>query len=260
MRLANDARLISSLGEDRLARVVLGATYLAMPIKRRVGWLDRLVVGVRVRMGQTVRTVRVSTAAEMLVLKEVLVERLYDVDMAEPSVVVDLGANVGVASLHFLGRWPDARIVAVEPDPTTVRKLRSNVASEPGVVVVQAAIVGSPASSVSFLADASSWGSRVAADEEHGTVRVPALTLDQLLAQAGVDHVDLLKIDIEGMEHEVLQPTAPALDRVAMIVGEVHPNGHADAEVELLEGLVRRGWRWVRPLEHQTFCLRAPGP
>ena len=208
VRLAEDARLISSLGEGRLARVVLGVTYLAMPIKRRVGWLDRLVVGVRVRMGQTVRTIRVSTAAEMLVLKEVLVERLYDVDMAKPRVVVDLGANVGIASLHFLERWPDARVIAVEPDPTTVRKLRSNVAGQPGVVVVQAAIVGSPAASVSFLADASSWGSRVADDSEDGTVRVPALTLTQLLTQVDVDHVDLLKIDIEGMEHQVLQPTA----------------------------------------------------
>ena len=48
------------------------------------------------------------------------------------------------------------------------------------------------------------------------------------------------------------------LDRVGTIIGEVHPTDTPGADVRLLDELVARGWQWVRPLRHHTFCLRAP--
>ena len=36
-----------------------------------------------------------------------------------PSVIFDLGANVGFVTIYYRRRYPDARIVAVEADPAT---------------------------------------------------------------------------------------------------------------------------------------------
>jgi FkbM family methyltransferase len=249
---------MSTAGPTMPDRVTLALAYLAMPLKRRVRRLDRVLVPLRVQCGSTVRRLSVSSQAEMSVLREIFVEGMYDVDTGgSVATVVDLGANIGAASLRFADAWPDARIIAVEPDPSTLFKLRANVRDVPQITVIDAAVVAHESPHVGFVIDPSSWTSHVAIDGDSGTTMVTALTLEQLFEKAELDDVDVMKIDIEGLEHEVL-PATNVLDRVDMIIGEVHPTARPGEDAELLDALVARGWTWVKPLEHHTFCLRAP--
>jgi FkbM family methyltransferase len=55
---------------------------------------------------------------------------------------------------------------------------------------------------VRFTADLAAWGNRIGTDG-HG-VLVPALTIDEICNQHGIEKIDLLKLDIEGAEEEVL--------------------------------------------------------
>src|SRR5436190_19536395 len=55
-------------------------------------------------------------------------------------IIVDAGANIGIAALAFATQFPDARIVAVEPDPQNVEMLRRNLGGRPNCIVVEAAI------------------------------------------------------------------------------------------------------------------------
>src|SRR5215207_3058980 len=205
LRLVQDAGVISTLGPTPASRLALGLAYLAMPLKRRLPGLDARVLRLPVDVGSATQTIAVSNAAEMLVLKEILVEGMYEVAPESPvHAGLDLGANVGVATLRFHDRWPDARIIAVEPDPVTARKLRTNVAGQRQIHVLEAAVVAGTTPHVEFVADASSWRSRVAGTADHGTVSVPAVTLEEIFDRFGLQRVDVLKIDIEGMEHEIL--------------------------------------------------------
>jgi FkbM family methyltransferase len=52
--------------------------------------------------------------------------------------------------------------------------------------------------------------------------RVPAVTLSGLLARAGIDHAQLLKVDIEGSEVDVLSGDPAVLQRFERIVVECH--------------------------------------
>ena len=55
--------------------------------------------------------------SDLSVLEEVFLNKEYALDIPAPDVVLDLGANIGAASVYFAQAWPKARIYAVEPHP-----------------------------------------------------------------------------------------------------------------------------------------------
>ncbi|CAI5518630.1 unnamed protein product [Closterium sp. Naga37s-1] len=57
-----------------------------------------------------------------------------------PSAILDAGANIGLASLVFAMRFPDALIVAVEPARDNFALLQRNVAHLPQILPVNAAL------------------------------------------------------------------------------------------------------------------------
>jgi FkbM family methyltransferase len=110
--------------------------------------------------------------------------------------------------------------------------LRSNVAGLP-VTVVHAAISDSTGNRTLYRSDKSSWGNSLKQTLPwQEPVTVPSMSLDVLLDTHGLEHVDLLKMDIEGAEWQVLETGVPA--RITAIVGEIHAVGDRRPE-ELLE-------------------------
>ncbi|MCI4337326.1 MAG: FkbM family methyltransferase [Thermoplasmata archaeon] len=127
-------------------------------------------------------------------------------------VFIDCGANAGQYSVPLAGRFKE--VVAVEPNPTAVAILRQNLARNhlTNVSVVERAVT--PASGIARLYQGevlTTWGLRDAAARY---VDVDSVRLDELLLAH--NHVDLLKLDIEGMEADVLL-SASALSRVDSI-------------------------------------------
>ena len=59
-----------------------------------------------------------------------------------PRHILDLGANVGFASVLFATRWPDAAILAVEPEPRNVGLLERNTGAYPKINALHAAVFG----------------------------------------------------------------------------------------------------------------------
>jgi FkbM family methyltransferase len=157
----------------------------------------------------------VRSHVELAAAHEVLCTPDYFVEARGVRRVVDLGANIGLATLLFAALWPDAQILSVEPAPDTFERLQATVAGLPNVRVRQVA-VGAPGT---IRLDTSAPST-----ERHPSaagVPVPRIALSQLLADAGWDAVDVLKVDVEGDEFDVL-PQAAAIPGVALVVGELH--------------------------------------
>jgi FkbM family methyltransferase len=120
-----------------------------------------------------------------------------------PLTVLDAGANVGITTGFFLDTFPEARVLALEPDPENIEALRRNVDDE-RVVLVSGGLWDKQANLTIANPESASWARQVReVDEEHqGAIR--AFTIQGLAAQIGVSHFDVLKIDIEGAEARVL--------------------------------------------------------
>jgi FkbM family methyltransferase len=130
-----------------------------------------------------------------------------------PFAFVDIGANVGLFSLFVAARaGASARILAFEPEPESVRRLRFNVDANPGVPIrVFSFALGETAGTALLVNDARDrGGTRVlrsnASSEPPNNLRVPCRPLLEVLAEEGVETVDALKIDVEGDEDRILVP------------------------------------------------------
>ena len=153
-----------------------------------------------------------------------------------PSVILDLGANVGYASVALALRYPEARILAVEPVPANVALLRRNVAPFP-VDVVEAAVW--PRSGTLRLEDPGKgqWGFRV----REGGDDVRAVTVPELIERTGAAAVGLVKLDVEGAELDLFTGDTGWLARVQALAVELHDRYRPGAR-EAVERAVAAAW------------------
>jgi len=146
----------------------------------------------------------------------------YDVDFAplgRVRTLLDLGANVGLASLYLDERLGLERVAAVEPSVANLGLLQENFKRNlPHGVALQAAVVGEPGE---YHVDEDNFPGSIRVVPGEGTVE--ALTLPEVLDRFELDTVDLMKIDIEGGEAGIFDNAEPWAGRVSAILGEVHP-------------------------------------
>jgi FkbM family methyltransferase len=178
----------------------------------------------------------------------------------ETAVVVDLGANIGLASVFFQQNYyPNARFIAVEPSPKNLVLLQRNFAnaipkSEIAPVVVNdtLGLVRIDDGEVGFnvhIIEQKEVARNVIPSEKnaknasytegspfelkiknsklrddkttHGT-EVVALTMPKIMEDLHISRIDLLKMDIEGAEKAVLRDAAAWLPKVQFLVVELH--------------------------------------
>lgn len=133
--------------------------------------------------------------------RQIFGDRLYDFQCAETApLILDCGAHIGLASLFLKERFPAARIQAFEADAALAETCRANFAAfgVPDVAVTQAA-VWTHDRGVSFDATHDDAG-HVA--ENSAAAKVPSVRLKALLAG---QHIDFLKLDVEGAEFDLIE-------------------------------------------------------
>lgn len=136
---------------------------------------------------------------------------------------IDVGANFGIYSLRsapIVGS--SGHVIAIEPNPESVRRLRENLAAnnDPMVQVAPVACSDADGTLNLYVAPTRNTGetslSQTNASQEGAianTYKVRARPLDDIVRESGVARVDAIKIDVEGAEHLVLKGAQQTLDR-----------------------------------------------
>lgn len=179
------------------------------------------IAGIRHPVHLRVRT------SDVWLCQQILIDGQYDSGlMFKPRAIVDAGANIGLASIFYANKYPEAQILAIEPEPSNFEMLKKNVAPYPNVVPIQAALWNKKQDLCSTSARGGHHAFQVR--EQRNVERDPScscisgFSLQELMTDFGIQHIDLLKMDIEGSEKEVFQDSESWIRHVGIIAIEIH--------------------------------------
>ncbi len=166
-------------------------------------------------------------------------------DTKEP-LIIDCGANIGLSVIYFKRLYPNAKIIAFEPDPKIFRYLEHNIASfgfERLELINKA--LWSDEAELEFYSEGADGGRIKEVGDREKIVKIKTEKLSKYLSQK----VDFLKIDIEGAEYEVLNECKHLLNNVENIFVEYHSFAYKKQNLsEILKILEESGFRYY--IEH----------
>jgi FkbM family methyltransferase len=163
-------------------------------------------------------------SSDVLNLIQVFRDGAYDFPArATPLRILDLGAYCGYAAVYLARRFPQARILCVEPGPDSFRLLSLNTTPWPRIRVINGAAWHSATRLAIAAYDNGDWGLRLDGSGA-GTARsIQAYGVPDLLRLAGWSQLDMVKCDIEGAEAQVFaDKLAPWLRHLDIAVIEIH--------------------------------------
>ncbi|MDK9715616.1 MAG: FkbM family methyltransferase [Sulfuritalea sp.] len=192
--------------------------------------------------------------SDALVVYEILFKgrrsEYWDARMPAPDdveVILDIGGNIGAATVFFSERYPAAKIHTFEPIPGNFSILEKNAGSRarPGSIQCHALALSDKDGELEMIhspsmANNGGWSfyQRGAAGSEE-KVSVPVRRSGDFIRSLGLARIDIIKIDTEGAEKEILFGLDPKqLATVKYIVGELH----GERDFELLDWLECHGF------------------
>lgn len=206
----------------------------------RISQMPRFTPGLAKLRGMEIEFV--DSASFVFMFKEIFQRRLYAFRSGRTNpFIIDCGANIGLSVLFYKSVFPDAEILAFEPDETVHRMLLKNIERQghKGVTVIRKG-VWSDDTVLQFRSDGADGG-RIDTTAKAGPIRIETTRLSAYMDR----EVDFLKIDIEGAELEVLKEIRDQLFHVNNLFIEYHSfAGQPQKLDELLQIITASGFRY----------------
>lgn len=183
--------------------------------------------------------------------KEIFGENCYYLELeTEEPKIADLGANIGISVLYFKRLFPKAKIVAFEPIPDNFKILEKNITENQldDIELIEAVIAPKSGKLIIFEPiGEGEWKSGAGiipkgwkGIQTNKEILVEAVGIRELLREK----IDLIKMDIEGMEYEVIRNAGELLRNGKNWIIEVHPRkDHRIAEIEKI--FLQNGFRVI---------------
>ncbi|MDA0708416.1 MAG: FkbM family methyltransferase [Proteobacteria bacterium] len=185
--------------------------------------------------------------------EQIFVNQEYNFETTTiPKVIVDAGANVGLTSIYFANKYPNAKIIAIEPEKSNYEMLIKNVSSYTNIIALNVALWNQNEEIELVDPGLGKWGfmtQNSETDDDHGILshKVKAMTVDQIMKDHNLERINILKIDIEGAEKEVFADTSLWLEKVDALIVELHDrmksgcassfyNGSNGFDIEWIQG------------------------
>jgi len=174
------------------------------------------------------------TFIEIFVMKDYIIQ--YQIDETERPVIVDAGANIGLSSVFFAGKFPHAIIECFEPEDENYALLIKNTENYPNIRPHKSALWWK-SGFVSVIDKG--YGLRGFVTEETGKEdHIPALSVDDLMIQHNYQSIEILKMDIEGSEKDLFDHnTDKWLSRIKFLIIELHDTMRPGASMSLFKAL-----------------------
>jgi len=168
--------------------------------------------------------------SDIVVSDQVFVDLEYDFQLKEsPKVIVDTGANIGLTSIYFANKYPDAQIIAIEPENGNYEALKKNVSPYTNIRTINAALWNKN-EEINLIDPGRHGNCGFRTDSKESPVdnnypvcqQIQAITIDKIMEEYQLVSIDILKLDIEGAEIEVFSTSDSWIGKVNALIIELH--------------------------------------
>lgn len=173
-------------------------------------------------------------------------------DASARPLIIDAGANVGLATAYFLTVFPHSVVAAVEPEQSNFDLLRANIEIDDRAFALRAALGGYAGSAAVVDAGRGDWGFQTVRDVP-ALSQCPIVTVPQVIEAARCRFGDavvpwLAKIDIEGFEQDLFNGNTDWVSEFPLLVVELHdwmlPGRGTSSSFLRCMGEARRDFFW----------------
>jgi FkbM family methyltransferase len=142
-----------------------------------------------------------------------------------PKYIIDCGANIGLTSLFLKLKYSESTIIAIEPESSNYEVLKKNLVNYSDIKTVNAGVWSSTA--MLQIVGSSSTGWDVETVISNGEINegqtIKAISISDLMDEFEFEHIDILKIDIEGSERQLFNENYEQwLPKTKILVIELH--------------------------------------
>lgn len=213
----------------------------------------------------------VPSKALYLVFKEIFVTDFYTIDdlvalLPANPVIIDIGANVGYFNIILFSKIKEATVYAYEPIPSNYELFKKNISLNPSlqnnIHLFNKAVTGIPANYVELFMEASSDNSVIASvyadfdTQNKHSLKVPAISLLQIMEDNKLQHIDLIKIDCEGSEYPIIYETPVSVwNQINMLTIEVHNLDEEKRNVHFLGNFLQQNGYLVQTASAHSNCF-----
>ena len=212
----------------------------------------------------------VPSKALYLVFKEIFVTDFYTIDelvalLPANPLIIDIGANVGYFNIILFSKIKEATIYAYEPIPSNYELFKKNIllnhSLENNIHLFNKAVTGTPQEYVELFMEASSDNSVIASvyadfdTQNKHSLKVPAISLFQIINENKLGYIDLIKIDCEGSEYPIIYETPVDIwTSIRMMTIEVHNLDEDKRNVRFLGGFLQQNGYTVQTAAAHSNC------
>jgi len=153
--------------------------------------------------------------SDVEVFRQVFVQKDYKLPIKiNPRLIIDGGANVGYTSLWFTGKYPNAKIIAIEPEEGNYKVLEENTKNYKNIERIKAGLWHRNTFLKVVDKGYGEWGFMTEEVDQEQEWNVKAIDLNTILKNSGYEEIDILKLDIEGAEREIFSTNYDWLSKV----------------------------------------------
>jgi len=197
---------------------------------------------------------------DVYIFEKVLLLEDYHVpyfDNFSPKFIIDGGAYVGYSSLFFANKFPDALVVAVEPEESNFAILEKNTTGYDNIKRIKAGIWNKNTFLKIVDLSVGHYGFMVKEVVTNESGSLKAVTIGEILKGCNFEKIDILKLDTEGAEKEIFSSSFQDwLGKTKIIIIELHDFNREGCTTTFYSAIKNYHFTEIHRDEENRFFLR----
>jgi FkbM family methyltransferase len=146
---------------------------------------------------------------------------LRKIELGKIPLIIDCGANIGLASRYFAEEFPLAKVIAIEPEKENYQLLLKNTKANKNVIPLNCAIGSSNSEVYIDTVNQENNGFRMSFDN-NGTEAISLISMSAILNKFAGMELFIVKIDIEGFESDLFSKNTDWVQYTPLLIIETH--------------------------------------